>query len=112
MWKHHFVVGGEVNKRLLAWIKSHSREDLFVFIHYWDPHCPYNQPKEYRNIFKHEKGSLSDLKVCKAPAGYEYVPGWGKVGELWEEDLEEKKGDVLITAERRPEMAGRSLLPG
>jgi len=100
MWEHHFVVGGEVNKRLLPWIKGHSKEDLFVFIHYWEPHGPYNQPEEYRNIFKHKKGDLSDLKVCRAPAGYEYVPGWGKVGELWEEDLEQKKADVLTTAER------------
>ncbi len=100
MPKHHLVVGGEINRRLLPWIKSHSEEDIFVFIHYWEPHTPYNQPEEYRDIFKHKKGNLSDLKVCKAPAGYEYVPGWGKVGELWEEDLEEKKGDVLTTARR------------
>ncbi len=100
MWSHAGVVGGEVNKRLLPWIKSHSKEDFFAFIHYWDPYCPYNQPEEYRNIFKHKKGSLSDLKICRAPAGYEYVPGWGKVGELWEEDLQEKKGDLLSTQER------------
>ena len=100
LWKHHFLVGGEINKRLLPWIKEHKEEDFFIFVHYWDPHSPYNQPEEFRNIFHHEKGNLSDLKVVKAPAGYEYVPGWGKVGELWEEDKEEKGGDVLITAER------------
>ena len=100
MWKHHFVVGEEVNKRLLPWMKGHSKEDFFAFIHYWDPHCPYNQPEEYRNIFKHKKGHLSDLKVCKAPAGYEYVPGWGKVGELWEEEHGERKRDILVAKER------------
>lgn len=100
MPKQHLVVGGEINRRLLPWIRSHSEEDIFVFIHYWEPHTPYNQPEGYRDIFKHKKGNLSDLKVCKAPAGYEYVPGWGKVGELWEEDLEEKKGDVLTTERR------------
>ena len=98
--KNQILVKGEVNKRLLPWIRSHSQEDLFVFIHYWDPHTPYNQPEEYRNIFRHKKGDLSDLEVCKAPAGYRYVPGWGKVGELWEEDFERKKGDLLHTEER------------
>jgi len=98
LWKHHFLVGGEINKRLLPWIKEHKEEDFFIFVHYWDPHCPYNQPEEFRNIFHHEKGNLSDLKVVKAPAGYEYVPGWGKVGEIWEGDTREKEeeGDLLI----------------
>jgi len=78
--------GGVINQRLLPWIKEHKDERFFLFVHYWDPHAPYNQPQEYRSIFHHRKGDLSDLEVRRAKAGYEYVSGWGKVGELWEKD--------------------------
>jgi arylsulfatase A-like enzyme len=81
---HHHLVGGAVNERLIPWLKAHAAEPFFLFAHYWDPHTPYNQPEEYRTVFHHEAGSLDDLKVKEAPAGYNYVPGWGRVGELWE----------------------------
>ena len=83
------VTGGEINERLLRWIKEHANEDFFLFVHYWEPHTPYNQPEEYRHIFHHIPKDLSDLEIKRAKAGYSYVPGWGKVGELWEEE----KGD-------------------
>ncbi|HID06391.1 MAG TPA: hypothetical protein EYP10_04505, partial [Armatimonadetes bacterium] len=83
---HACVIGGEVNKRLIPWLQAHADERFFLFVHYWDPHTPYNQPEEFRNIFHHKPGYLDDLDVRTAPAGYAYVPGWGKVGELWEPD--------------------------
>ncbi|HIE50839.1 MAG TPA: hypothetical protein EYP85_03690 [Armatimonadetes bacterium] len=81
---HHHVPGDWVNARLLPWLRQHADEQFFLFVHYWDPHGPYNQPDEYWTLFRHRKGDLSDLKVERAPAGYEYVPGWGKVGEFFE----------------------------
>jgi len=66
-------------------------EPFFLFVHYWDPHTPYNQPPEFRGIFKHEPGNLDDLQVKEAPAGYSYVPGWGRVGEIWEPGPERSK---------------------
>lgn len=91
---HHHVRGDEINKRLIPWIKQHKNEKFFLFIHYWDPHTPYNQPEEYRHIFHHEPGSLEDLVVKEAPAGYRYVPGWGRVGELWEPFPDEGKPTI------------------
>ena len=79
---HHHVVGGDVNARLIPWIRSHQDERFFLFVHYWDPHTPYNQPDEFSRPFKHTRGSLDDLPVCKAPAGYRYVPGWGTVEQI------------------------------
>jgi len=76
----------DVNRRLLPWIRDHSDERFFLFVHYWDPHTPYIQPPEYREVFHHEKGGLSDLEVKEASAGYKYVPGWGRVGEINEGD--------------------------
>lgn len=79
---HHHVVGGAVNERLIPWIAAHRAERLFLFVHYWDPHLPYNQPDEFARPFVHEPGSLDDLEVRRAPAGYEYVPGWGTVEQI------------------------------
>ena len=83
---HHHLLGEEVNERLIPWLKAHADEPFFLFAHYWDPHTPYNQPPEFRCIFQHEPGHLNDLQVKEAPAGYTYVPGWGRVGEIWEPD--------------------------
>jgi arylsulfatase len=79
-WIHHHVVGGEVNKRLIPWIHSHKNEQFFLFVHYWDPHTPYNQPPGYRKVFKYN--SISDLQTRKVPSGYDYVQGWGTCEEI------------------------------
>ena len=78
------VRGDWYNKRLIPWIEDHSQERFFAFVHYWDVHQPYTQPEPYRKLFQHKEGDLTDLEVREAPAGYSYVPGWGKVGELYE----------------------------
>lgn len=80
----HHITADQINKRLFPWLRGHSEEKFFLFIHYWDPHLPYNHPPESRNRFSHKKGDLSDLEVKQAEAGYEYVTGWGVVGKLFE----------------------------
>ena len=81
-WIHHHVIADQVNKKVREWLRNHSYEKFFLFIHYWDPHTPYNQPDAYKLIFKGKK----DWRVCKSKAGYEYVPGWGKIDEIVEGD--------------------------
>lgn len=93
---HHHVVGGAVNERLIPWIAGHKDEPFFLFVHYWDPHLPYNQPAKFARPFVHERGSLDGLEVRQAPAGYEYVPGWGTVEQIpnteWPEDFTPEPG--------------------
>jgi arylsulfatase len=79
---HHHLVGGRVNDRLLPWVRAHRDERFFLFVHYWDPHTPYNQPNAFARPFVHERGRLDDLPVQEAPAGYRYVPGWGTLDNL------------------------------
>ena len=86
-WVHHHVTAAEVNRMAIPWLRGHSYERFFLFVHYWDPHTPYNQPEGYRKVFRHRRGDYSDLKVEKA-ASYEYVPGWGRIGEIVEGDEE------------------------
>ena len=84
-WIHHHVIGDEVNRRLIPWIKNHAYEEFFLFVHYWDPHMPYNQPEGFRNVFKRPLGSLEGLKIVESKAGYRYVPGWCRTDMLPEE---------------------------
>ena len=73
---------GEANARFLPWLEAYSKEKFFAFLHLWDTHHnPYRAPG-FRNHFRQPFGSLDGLPVLKSAAGYEYVPGWGRVGEI------------------------------
>jgi arylsulfatase A-like enzyme len=37
-----------LNKRMVPWIKHHRNRDVFLYIHYVDPHAPYYPPEKYR----------------------------------------------------------------
>jgi len=78
-WLHHLVVADEINDRFLPWLEQHADGDFFAFVHYWDPHGPYNMPDEHRGRFDRRSG---DLPTTTAPDGYEYVPGWGLADRL------------------------------
>ncbi|MFH1422965.1 MAG: sulfatase [Planctomycetota bacterium] len=78
-WLHHHTIAEEVNHRLLPWLEQHTKEQFFAFVHYWDPHTPYNMPAKSRGKFSKKNG---DLITQKAPDGYEYVPGWGLADKL------------------------------
>ena len=76
------LLAEEANARLIPLLESLTSEKFFLFVHYWDPHTPYNQPDEYRSMFHHEPGDISKMTVNKAPAGYDYVPGWGRTDQI------------------------------
>ena len=78
-WLHHHIIADKVNQRLLPWLERHADEQFFAFVHYWDPHVPYNMPDRFRGKFDRKKG---DLVTVGATDGYEYVPGWGRVDRL------------------------------
>lgn len=100
--EHHHVRGDEVTARIRSWLNTHRQEPFFLFAHYWDPHLPYNQPDEYRNLWEptatadsrsdEKDDGMADEKddekddlpypVHLADAGYEYVPGWGSRDDM------------------------------
>jgi arylsulfatase A-like enzyme len=45
------VTAEELNRRAIPWIREHREEPFFLFMHYWDPHAPYNAPEKYRDLF-------------------------------------------------------------
>jgi len=68
-WLQH-VSAKQVNELAVAWLAAHgAKQDFFMFLHYWDPHTPYNlAPEKY--VGKFYKGdpydpgnhSLDDLR--------------------------------------------------
>jgi arylsulfatase A-like enzyme len=72
------VRADEVNAEALPWIEAHRNERFFAFIHYWDPHQPYNQPEPYRTM--HRDGIEPPAKSDGDGNGY--IPRWGRLDRL------------------------------
>ncbi|MCJ7485476.1 MAG: sulfatase-like hydrolase/transferase [Candidatus Aminicenantes bacterium] len=41
----------EVNRKAEEWIRAHNREPFFVWVHYFDPHAPYDPPPPFDREF-------------------------------------------------------------
>jgi arylsulfatase A-like enzyme len=41
----------DTTKLALSWIDGHHKENMFLFLHYYDPHGDYNPPKPYDSMF-------------------------------------------------------------
>jgi len=35
------VTAEDINSYALPWLREHAKEDFLLFVHYWDPHSPY-----------------------------------------------------------------------
>ena len=40
----------EVTDAAISWLQRHHRSPLFLWIHYYDPHTPYEPPAEYESL--------------------------------------------------------------
>ena len=52
-WLQH-ITADKVNQAAIPWLKAYggSKKDFFLFMHYWDPHTPYNlAPEKYVKKF-------------------------------------------------------------
>ena len=48
----HYRQGSEVSRMGCRWILEEAREPFFLFMHYWDPHAPYNKaPAEFYRFY-------------------------------------------------------------
>jgi choline-sulfatase len=41
----------ETNERVLAWLRESDQQPLFLWVHYFDPHYPYEPPEPFRSRF-------------------------------------------------------------
>ena len=72
------VLAEEINARLLPWLPDHLSESLFLFVHYWDAHQPYNEPEPFWSM--HLDGPAPE--PIEAPDGCDFLPTWGWPGRL------------------------------
>ncbi len=63
----------DLNARAIPWLRAHASEPFFLFIHYWDPHWPFNPPESYRELFY--QGNPTDPDNHSLDAWWEYPMG-------------------------------------
>ena len=79
-----WVLAEQINARLVPFLRAHKDRDFYVFVHYWDPHQPYNQVEPWRTIHTGKPGHAER----QAADGRAYVPTWGWVDGLTPEHCE------------------------
>lgn len=45
------IPGHIVSNRALAWIDKHAQKPFFYWLHYFDPHTPYDAPAPYKDMY-------------------------------------------------------------
>lgn len=68
-----------VNNKVFPWLKKHSNDKFFLYVHYIDPHAPYIPPPPYNKIFIDDKCygefknfSDKDFTMEKSPTDIKY----------------------------------------
>ncbi len=79
----HQVTADQLNQEVIPWLRAHSNEEFFLFIHYWDTHQPFVPPHPFDEAFQ----GLEGLRVIEAPDGRDYVEDVGYKDDLNEKSL-------------------------
>jgi arylsulfatase len=79
----------DLNARAIPWLRAHSDEPFFMFVHYWDPHWPFIPPARYRHLFY--EGNPTD------PNNRSLAPWWGHPLGVAARDTWLRTTDGLIT---------------
>lgn len=45
--------GDETTEQALSWIQSNKEDPFFLFVHYYDPHMPYDPPEPFKTMIFH-----------------------------------------------------------
>ncbi len=58
--------GGEVTRLALEWLECHQDGDFFLFLHYYDPHHPYQPPRSFASSFAYDlyAGEIAFTDYC------------------------------------------------
>lgn len=71
----------EINARAVPWIESHSSEQFFLFLHYWEPHTPYLPPERYRTFYPSDRNPFGSEHTSFEPIKRQ--PFWDMFKDLW-----------------------------
>ncbi|MBN1763929.1 MAG: sulfatase [Sedimentisphaerales bacterium] len=50
--QHHQIPGNIVSDRAIKWLNNQAQQPFFCWLHYYDPHTPYDAPEPYKNMYK------------------------------------------------------------
>lgn len=58
----------QVNESVIPWLKENSRRRFFLWLHYYDPHQPFNAPAPYNQIYA-RNGYLAEIAYADEAFG-------------------------------------------
>jgi arylsulfatase len=65
----------ETNERVLTWLSGPDREPFFLWIHYFDPHSPYEAPEPFGDRFASDDGLETYVEARGIPENSETFKG-------------------------------------
>jgi arylsulfatase A-like enzyme len=68
------VPAGELTKELLPFLEAHGQDNLFLWVHWFDPHGPYRPPAAYRQRFTNDATWAADTRTFKPGTAQEGTP--------------------------------------
>lgn len=68
------VPASEITKELLPFLDEHAEDNLFVWVHWFDPHGPYRPPAGFRQRFQNDAIWNADTQVLKLGTAAEGSP--------------------------------------
>ena len=86
---------GQLNTAALAWLKFHSNERFFLWLHYQDPHAPYVPPPEAATIFD-PPPSGKKLPVVGDETGAGGIPGYARIPGVFDPEVYRARYDAEI----------------
>ena len=86
---------GETNDRVLAWLAARDDEPFFLWVHYFDPHAPYEAPAPFADAFGREGDTLDAYLSERAFAEVSLTPRDVEVNTREANDAYD--GEVLYT---------------
>ena len=51
------------NRRIFPWLEKYKSENIFMYIHYMDPHSPFTPPAPYNEMFPYIEGDKNSITV-------------------------------------------------
>ncbi len=94
---------GEVSDIAINWLQANYKNKFFIWVHFFDPHAPYNPPRNYR--------ASNEKRVCKLYDG-EITYADHELGKILDELREKNLIDrtLIIIASDHGEVLGEHVL--
>jgi arylsulfatase A-like enzyme len=78
--------GRDTTDRAIELLERAPRENVFLWVHYQDPHGPYTPPREYRDLFRHRAGSArgtrpDELSLNRVNSAWGGIPRYQRLGD-------------------------------